>query len=187
MGTAPHKITRTGVISGAPKHKDRHFMVNRWTKFSPAQMSLGVCVVSIFMGVAAFVWQYALEAVPCPFCQIERVLFLVGGGCAALGLVLRSTLRVQRLLGMCGFIWIALGVVVFRHLGTQYRWFQVPGFCKAGNRGELSITDQLLTTTVQPGCDQIEFLFLGQPPTFYILGVVCLLILASFYGFFKKP
>ena len=143
------------------------------------------------VGVGAFgialLWETWGGGTPCLMCYMERWGFLIAGGVGFCTIACRADLSVQRLLGIMGFIFSAITVIFFRHMGTQYHWFKVPGLCRAtkGLSAE-DFAEQLLSPTPQVTCDHIEFTLFGQPPTFYFFLFSLFLVSVCFWGFFKQ-
>ncbi len=148
-------------------------------------LSIGFLGISFFIG--ALLWEHVGQATPCVMCYIERWFFLLAGVFGIMACLSRRLLSTQRLLGVVAFIFMALSVVLLKHLGTQYKWFRVPGICRSSRPlSEADLSEQLLSPLVEATCDRIEFLIFGQPPTFYLLGIALGLGSICFWAFFRK-
>lgn len=148
--------------------------------------ALSVGLLGVLSFIIALLWEYWGEAAPCIMCYIERWGFLLSGMVGLCTLPCKREITVQRFLAVMGFIFAATSVVLFRHMGTQYKWFQVPGMCRASRPlSEADLSAQLLNPVPQMTCDHIEFTLFGQPPTFYFFCFALLLAGICFWGFFK--
>ena len=150
----------------------------------PRGVSLFVGIIGVCSFIAALVWQF-LGAVPCPFCYMERTLMLIAGLACFGGLVWQCQSLYAGLL-TSAFAWLAAIVVLMRHIGVQYHWAVLPQMCKADLPDNILEMEAFLQKKPQASCDQIEFLLLGLPPTFYLLGLCLICFSLCCWGFLRE-
>ena len=146
--------------------------------------TLGISILGLVSFVTAFLWEHVGHATPCIMCYLERWCFLIAGVLGICALQSKKDLIAARMLGVIGFVFAAASVILFRHMGTQYKWFKAPGMCKGkGPVSESDFANQLLNPISQVSCDRIEFTVFGQPPTFFLLGLTLTLVAICAFGF----
>lgn len=145
---------------------------------------LGISILGLSSFLTAFLWEHVGHATPCVMCYLERWCFLIAGVLGVCTLQSKKDLIAARMLGVIGFVFAAASVILFRHMGTQYKWFKAPGMCRGkGPVSESDFANQLLSPISQVSCDRIEFTVLGQPPTFFLLGLTLTLVVICAFGF----
>jgi disulfide bond formation protein DsbB len=132
-------------------------------------------ILGLLSYVAALVWE-STGAVPCILCQIERLLFAGAGIFALMGaLFYQKFFKAGAYLS--SFLWLASLLTLVYHFLIQMRWIPLPALCRASvPMGSIEEMERFLSTTKQVSCDTVEFTVLGLPPTFYLMGVVCVLL-----------
>ncbi len=133
--------------------------------------------------IAALVWQW-LGAVPCAFCELERTLLALVTITALLGHSVKK--YSHDFLAVVGFMWLTLCVVFVRHIGIQYRLFSLPKACQGTfpSHNVLEM-ERFLSQKPQASCDQMDFLFLGLPPTVYLLALCVVMVGLCCWGFLR--
>lgn len=143
----------------------------------------------VFLGISAFaiglLWE-STGATPCILCKLERWLFLSAGLCATLPLLTYRVVTKQRLTLFGTTIWCSLCVTFFRHYGIQMKWFSLPHACHFSlPQTDLLTLEKMLASRIQIQCDHMPFLFLGQPPTFYLFFLCAGAMLFSMWLFIR--
>ena len=156
----------------------------QWLVGSNPQLLFIVGMVAGWSVVAALVWAW-LGAVPCAFCKLERSIFSY---ITIIALIVGSAFKkyTRDLLAVVGFMWLALCVVFVRHIGIQYRLFSLPKAC-LGTLPSHNVLEmeRFLSHKPQASCDQMDFLFLGLPPTVYLLALCVVMVGLCFWGFLR--
>ncbi|TGW15546.1 disulfide bond formation protein B [bacterium NHP-B] len=155
----------------------------QWLVGSNPQLLLIIGMTAGGGFIAALVWEW-LGAVPCAFCKLERTLLALVALTVLLGQGGKKYTR--DLLAVVGFMWLALCVVFVRHIGIQYRLFSLPKAC-LGTLPSHNVLEmeRFLSHKPQASCDQMDFLFLGLPPTVYLLALCVVMVGLCFWGFLR--
>jgi disulfide bond formation protein DsbB len=127
----------------------------------------------------ALVSQYHFDMPPCPWCTLQRLIFLVIGVLALLGLLLRSA-GVQKVLALGGLIFALSGIAaaLWQHFVAA-----------ASDSCNLTLADRILQTlglwdlapqvfAPTASCAEAAVNLLGVPYAFWSLGVFVLCGLA---------
>lgn len=127
----------------------------------------------------ALVSQYHFDMPPCPWCTLQRLIFLVIGVLALLGLLLRSA-DVQKVLALGGLIFALSGIAaaLWQHFVAA-----------ASDSCNLTLADRILQTlglwdlapqvfAPTASCAEAAVNLLGVPYAFWSLGVFVLCGLA---------
>lgn len=127
----------------------------------------------------ALVSQYHFDMPPCPWCTLQRLIFLVIGALALLGLLLRSA-GVQKVLALGGLIFALCGIAaaLWQHFVAA-----------ASDSCNLTLADRLLQAlglwdlapqvfAPTASCAEAAVNLLGVPYAFWSLGVFVLCGLA---------
>lgn len=127
----------------------------------------------------ALVSQYHFDMPPCPWCTLQRLIFLVIGVLALLGLLLRSA-GVQKVLALGGLIFALCGIAaaLWQHFVAA-----------ASDSCNLTLADRILQTlglwdlapqvfAPTASCAEAAVNLLGVPYAFWSLGVFVLCGLA---------
>lgn len=141
---------------------------------------LALIAVACFGAVGlALVSQYHFDMPPCPWCTLQRLIFLVIGALALLGLLLRSA-GVQKVLALGGLIFALCGIAaaLWQHFVAA-----------ASDSCNLTLADRLLQAlglwdlapqvfAPTASCAEAAVNLLGVPYAFWSLGVFVLCGLA---------
>lgn len=127
----------------------------------------------------ALVSQYHFDMPPCPWCTLQRLIFLVIGALALLGVLLRSA-GVQKVLALGGLIFALSGIAaaLWQHFVAA-----------ASDSCNLTLADRILQTlglwdlapqvfAPTASCAEAAVNLLGVPYAFWSLGVFVLCGLA---------
>jgi disulfide bond formation protein DsbB len=81
----------------------------------PARVLAGIAVASFASVAFAVIAQHQFGVKPCPWCVMQRAIFLLIGALAAIGLLLRGTLRRGVLLGVAALAVAGVASAYYQH------------------------------------------------------------------------